>query len=126
MTGNVHLVMKIGRDGRPLEVMAEQVNLTFVDSEPRMAHWRDMLEDAAIRNARYWRFTVPSAGPEVDAPYWTARVPVAFVLSNRPKAPKAGKWEAYIPGPVREIPWARAQDNTVGIGALAFDHVGIR
>lgn len=120
VTGNVYLALKIGRDGRPVDMLVEQVNLTVVDGERQMAHWRGLFEDAALRNARHWRFTVPSAGPDVDAPYWTARVPLAFVLSHRPTA---GRWEAYIPGPVREIPWDIAQDNTVGIGALAFGEI---
>jgi hypothetical protein len=116
VTGTVHLAMQIGRDGKPLQVIAEQVNLRVVDTEQNMMRWREMLASSAVQMAKRWRFVGPSAGEEVDAPYWSGRIPIDFIGS---RATKNNAWHAYIPGPKQEVPWESKMDTVVGIGALA-------
>ncbi|MFC3552288.1 hypothetical protein ACFOLC_14885 [Lysobacter cavernae] len=115
--GTVYLVMQIGRDGKPMQIVAEQVNLTSVDNKRNMEKWRALLAEASTEIARRWRFNPPTKGSLVDAPYWTARVPVDFVRPNQPE-PKYGQWYAYIPGPRQEIPWLPAEDRSTSADTL--------
>lgn len=115
--GTVYMVLKVGRDGRVEEAIAEQVNLRVVDDENAMRRWRDQLGTAALRAARNWTFSPPSKGDAVDAPYWSARVPVDFVAPGT-KQPKEGQWHAYVPGPLTEIPW-RDDKSSPASDALA-------
>ncbi len=119
--GTVYLAVKVGRDGRVEDVTAEQVNLRVIASEPAMQRWRDVLEKASVRAARKWTFTPPTAGEDADAPYWSARVPVAFIAPGA-KEPRDDEWSAYIPGPRRSIPWY-PEAQGAGADALAAGDV---
>ncbi len=114
--GTVYVALKIGRDGRVEEAIAEQVNLRFVASEKEMQRWRDLLAKATLRTAKNWTVLPPKDHP-LDAPYWTARVPVAFVAYEE-KEPDDKKWQTYVPGPRAMIPW-RTGDPDTGADALA-------
>lgn len=114
--GTVYAALKIGRDGRVEEAIAEQVNLQVVASEPSMQRWRDLLAKATLRAVKQWTFVQPM-GVAVDAPYWSARVPVDFVAPGF-KLPKDHQWRAYVPGPRTEIPW-RSGEFDAGADALA-------
>ncbi|UOV03078.1 hypothetical protein [Pseudoxanthomonas mexicana] len=46
------MVLKIGRDGKVEEAIAEQVNLTAVASGAVMSHQRALLAESAVRAAR--------------------------------------------------------------------------
>ena len=76
------LLAFIGREGdrreRLQDVVAEQVNLRVVTTENMMGKLRDMFADASISAARKWEFTPPARGDDVDAEYWSVRVPVDF------------------------------------------------
>ncbi|MUV15497.1 hypothetical protein [Noviluteimonas gilva] len=102
--GTVHLVLRVGRDGKPMQVVAEQVNLTVFDSEPAMKRWRGELGERGVRVAQHWRFTPPTVGPSASNADWTVKIPARF-LSPRERAPALGEWEIYVPGPKHEIPW---------------------
>jgi len=115
--GTVYTALKIGRDGRVQEAMAEQVNLRVIADEASMGRWRDLLAKAALRAAMHWTFLPPTKGEEVDAPYWSARVPVDFVAPDT-KQPDEHQWHAYVPGPRAAIPW-RKDDSDAGADALA-------
>ena len=115
--GTVYLVLKIDRDGRVEDLMTEQVNLRVVASEASMTKWRKLLAQAALRTAKAWTFAPPVKGEQVDAEYWSARVPVDFVAPGRLPA-KTTDWEVYIPGPRESIPWV-TEDSEANTDALA-------
>lgn len=109
--GTVYLVLRIGRDGKVEDAVAEQVNLTVVGTEEQMRSGREALAGAAMKAARRWQFVPPSAGSEVDAEFWSLRVPVAFHLSRKPDPREGvyGQWESYIPGPRQTAPWLKGE-----------------
>lgn len=115
--GTVYTVLKISRDGHVEEAIAEQVNLRIVADENAMQRWRDMLAKISLRAAKQWKFLPPTTGDDVDAPYWSARVPVDFVAPGSER-PKSHKWHAYVPGPQAVIPW-RTGESHAGADALA-------
>jgi hypothetical protein len=101
--GTVYLIVKVGRDGRVQDVVAEQVNLRVVATESMMGKLRDMFADASISAARKWEFTPPVRGDEVSAEYWSIRIPVDFNMGA--PGPRYGRWIGYIPGPRQKAPW---------------------
>lgn len=111
--GTVYLVLRIGRDGKVEDAVAEQVNLTVVGTEEQMRSGREALAGAAMKAARRWQFVPPTAGSEVDAEFWSVRVPVEFALTDRvgSKQGKYGQWDAYIPGPRQTAPWILEELN---------------
>lgn len=115
--GMVYVVVRIGRDGRVEEAVAEQVNLRVVTSEPAMRQWRTLLAQAALRAARDWTFNPPRTGDQADAPHWSARIPVDFISADETPA-AAHEWQAYVPGPREAIPWYPAA-SAAGADALA-------
>ncbi|MGO4550469.1 hypothetical protein AB4059_05120 [Lysobacter sp. 2RAF19] len=119
VTGHVYLAIQVGRDGKPMQVMAEQVNLTMFDRPRATERRREMLARAARSMAMNWQFAPPSAGSNAAASNWTVRIPVAFHAEEQ-AAPAIGQWERYLPGPRREIPWiTRSEDEGSGVDALA-------
>jgi hypothetical protein len=116
INGTVYLSLRIGRDGKVLDIDASHVNLRTIGSESEMANWREQFRLASIKAVRGWRFTTPSAGAEVDAPYWVGTLPVSFTVMGYPE-PKPGQWETYIPGPRKPIPWV----DSVGMTAEQSD-----
>ncbi|MBB4594563.1 hypothetical protein [Xanthomonas cannabis] len=108
-TGVVYLLLKIGRDGKVEDLVAEQVNLTTLAPESKRPRWRKAFADVAIAKARGWTFVPPTQGAEADAPYWVMRVPVTFDIhpwpSNPVAAKQAKKWQSYLPGPRQPAPW---------------------
>ena len=101
--GTVYLVLKIGRDGRVQDAMAEQVNLRAVDTPKMMARLRKEFADASIKAARRWEFNPPTRGEEADAEFWTVRVPTDFFMAGQEVA--YGRWVAYVPGPRTKPAW---------------------
>ncbi|MXV06468.1 protein tonB [Xanthomonas sp. LMG 9002] len=110
--GSAYLVLKVGRDGRVADAAVEQVNLRVVASEQQMQQLRDVLGKSALGAARKWTFRPPSEGKDVDAPYWTVRVPVNYALSDtrRDASSSYGRWTSYVPGPRQRAPWITSQD----------------
>jgi len=116
--GSVFLMVKVGRDGHVLDVVAEQVNLRLIASEHAMTRWRTTLADAAVTAARDWTFRLPVGGDAATEPYWSARVPVDFLVPGQP-APKDGQWHAYVPGPQQLVPWKPDRHGTPAADAFA-------
>lgn len=116
--GTVYAVVKIGRDGRVEDAIAEQVNLRIVTSERDMEVWRDMLAKAALQAMKHWTFSAPTTGDEVGQSFWLARVPVDFRAPNSPPV-EDGQWQAYVPGPRQEIPWESAERADEAADAFA-------
>lgn len=100
VTGTVYLVARLDKDGKVLDVAAEQVNLRVVADDQRMQRWRALLATSALATAKTWEF-----GPAAkDAEARSVRIPVSFQLWGNPE-PEYGKWESYIPGPRQVVPW---------------------
>ncbi|WP_226975221.1 TonB family protein [Xanthomonas sp. LMG 12462] len=113
--GSAYLVLKVGRDGRVADAAVEQVNLRVVASERQMQQLREVLGKSALGAARKWTFRPPSEGKDVEAPYWTVRVPVDYALRDDiPQgAPSSyGRWTSYVPGPRQRAPWITSDDAT--------------
>ncbi|QWT21820.1 energy transducer TonB [Bacillus sp. NP157] len=106
--GTVYLLVKVGRDGKVADVDAQQVNLGVVGSDTQMNVWRNVLANPAIRVAKTWTFTVPTRGDHASDPYYYAVVPITYHLNRNARPDDAyGTWQAYVPGPKQEIPWAK-------------------
>jgi len=104
--GTVYLLVKVGRDGRPQDVVAEQVNLTALGNARQMQMIRNTLSKTAIDNAlKHWTFSPPEQGEEVAREYWVVRVPVEFSLNDDREA-AYGQWSAYHPGQQQRPVWA--------------------
>lgn len=126
--GTVLLLVKVDRNGKVAEAVAEQVNLTVIGTARFMERTRDVLSRSAIAAARRWTFNPPTEGELVDLDHWTVRVPVTFSISDREE--RYGRWEAYIPGPRHAAPWLETGDVAVAGADLlpdgAVSMVGIK
>ncbi|MEA5124730.1 hypothetical protein [Xanthomonas floridensis] len=135
-TGVVYLLLKIGRDGKVEDVVAEQVNLTALVPESKRARWRKEFADASMAKARSWTFTPPTAGPERNAPFWEMRVPVTFDIaaSEKDLDAKQKKWQSYLPGPRQSASWSTQRsaattdspDALPGSGLFSLHGEGVR
>lgn len=103
VSGTVYLLLRIGRSGEVMDVVAEQVNLRVIGSERAMARMREVLARPATETARRWKFRPPTIGEAADAPYWMLRVPVDYAFHGEKR--KYGQWEVYVPGPRMPVPW---------------------
>ena len=112
--GEVFLVLQIDRNGHVSQAAARQVNLYSLTDWPE--HYRKVLAEASLRAASKWQFTVPTMGPNSAKDYWVVQVPVNYWIGAPGSAPTKhyGQWNAYIPGPVQEIPWAGADGASGG------------
>lgn len=88
--------------------------------------WRRELARPAIEAARNWTFNIPQTGEEAHANFLDARIPVNFVLGSNGEPSGYGQWDAYVPGPVQQIPWkesspaAIANADAIPNNGLAF------
>ncbi len=109
--GTVMLLVKVGRDGKVADVIAEQTNLTVVGPERTMNQLRDVLAKASVRSAREWTFNPPTTGEDKDRDFWTVRVPVNYFFDKQSE--RYGRWSAYIPGPRQQAPWKTGEEIQV-------------
>jgi len=104
--GTVVLLMKVGHDGKVVDVTAEQVNLGVVGSDPDLRVWRKALANPSVKAARDWTFNIPSHGPHANDPFYVVRAPIQFRLNRKDAADAYGQWTAYVPGPKETASWA--------------------
>ena len=116
--GTVYLVLRIGRDGKVEEAVAEQVNLRTLGSQAEMERFRVVLAESAIGAAKRWRFDYPTRGGDADAPFVSVRLPVDYVIGAQ-KLEKAGQWQAYVPGPRQRASWLPPEPDSASADALA-------
>lgn len=107
-SGTVYLLLRIDRDGRVAESVAEQVNLMGTADAETMDTLRKRFAESALAVTHRWKFKPPTTGEDADDSSWSVRVPVQFAMagSNVGKAPY-GQWEAYVPGPRQAASWLR-------------------
>ena len=110
------MLVKIVRDGKVADVIAERTNLTSVGPGRTMDMLRDVLAKASVKTARDWTFKPPTTGADKDNEFWTVRVPVSYAFD--PKSERYGRWSAYIPGPRQQAPWKTGEDEKATGGDL--------
>lgn len=111
--GTVYVLLRIGRDGRVQEAIAEQVNLRTVGTPRQMTSMREMLGRSAVRAVREWTFQPPTTGELAQEAEWSGRVTVDYLLDGE-KGAVNGEWHAYIPGPRQRAPWLQEDDLADG------------
>jgi hypothetical protein len=102
ISGTVYVRVRIDREGRVVEALAEQVNLGRPDTAANMRRARNELAAAALKGVREWTYGIPTTGDQADRPYWDGRVTIDFNFGN----PSYGDWQAYVPGPIQRADWA--------------------
>lgn len=119
--GEVFLVLQIGRDGRVSQAAVRQVNLYSVTDWP--AHYRKALANATLRAGSKWQFSIPTTGPNAAKDHWVVQVPINYTLGPCCSAPthRYGQWNAYLPGPVQDVPWAH--ENVSGASRTSADAI---
>lgn len=109
ISGSVYLLVKVGRDGKVMDIATEQVNLRKAFEQTNMERYRKDLADAAEKAVRQWTFAIPTTGQSAQAPFWLLRIPVNFHIANGNYDLNSGydygSWEIYIPGPRNSVPW---------------------
>lgn len=108
VASNVYLLLKVDREGRVIDAMAEQVNMKVVSDEKSMERWRKLFADVSLAQARKWCIAPGDEELAGNEPWFVQRVPVMFHLSA---LPSYGKWEAYVPGPRQANPWEEDQEG---------------
>ncbi|TBR39785.1 MULTISPECIES: energy transducer TonB [Dyella] len=108
--GTVYLVLHVNREGKVVDIDAEQVNLKNMGPERLLAAFRKDFAESAIKAARTWTYTIPTSGPLADRNDWIVRVPVAYDLWVDGKKPEPTFWQTYMPGPRNDIPWVHAYE----------------
>lgn len=107
----VHVLVKVGHDGKVQDAMAEQVNLRFRGTERTMDSYRKAFATSALRAAKRWTLDVPAdVGPDET---WVARIPVDYTINNF-RMPGYGEWDRYVPGPRQVAPWSEEAPGTTG------------
>jgi hypothetical protein len=127
ISGTVFLIVKIGRDGKVIDVDASHVNLRVIGDESQMEQWRKALAKNSIAAARKWTFVPPTSGPEVDKPYWLGTLPFEYFIEGQ-EQPAYGKWQTYVAGPKAVLPWLdetlMAEGNTDALTPNNFHPAG--
>ena len=116
----VYLALRIDREGNVVDALAQQVNLRYLDSERKMARWREAFARPTAARVKTWKLQVPTTGPYADAPYFTAILPVEYTAAGALRSDVPGTWRPYVPGPRAEIAWLDpALQRSSGAEALA-------
>lgn len=122
-SGSVYLILKVGRDGRVEDALAEQVNLRILATAQVMERMRQTFAASALQAARNWSFDPPIDVAVSTAGYWTMRVPVDYMMGGA--EPRYGQWVAYVPGPRITADWVDAELTRNSPEALANGMVGV-
>lgn len=117
--GEVFLVLQIDRQGHVSQAAVRQINLYSMTDEAN--HYRKVLAEASLRAVRRWQFAIPTVGPGAAKGHWIVQVPVNYWIGWPGSAPAGhyGQWNAYLPGPVQDVPWAGADGSNGSADAIA-------
>lgn len=113
VTGTVFVAARVDREGKVVDVIAEQTNLRVTASASDMRKFRTLLENSALAAAKDWRFRPPTVGESAQEQAWSVRIPVAYSFGP-PSEDTYGRWETYIPGPRSPILWESRVDLLAG------------
>lgn len=101
VSGTVLLAVKVGADGRVLDVTDLQVNLRNKGTPKVLERARNLLAQTSIKTARQdWTFIAQSLPAGKD--FGTVIVPVDFSLAQNWEP---WHWNIHLPGPKAMIPW---------------------
>lgn len=103
VSGTVYVALRVGRDGKLMDAVAEQVNLDQRVTAGEAKVYRESLAQSTLRAAQQWSFKTPSRGEDAHAPYWVVRLAVTYAF-ERP-GDNYGQWKVYVPGPRERAPW---------------------
>lgn len=117
--GEVVLILKVGRDGKVLDSVAEQVNLRVFGDESQMNKLREVFARQSVNTSRRWTFRPPTTGKLVDEPFWSVRVPVNFAFTDSTVG--YGQWTVFIPGPRNAAPWRENVAGEADVGGLLMN-----
>lgn len=122
VSGTVYVLLKVGRDGKVADAVAEQVDLRLVATNGKMAWCRRVLADAALYALKQDTFDLPTAGKDVNRSFWVARIPVDFMLDGDTRVAVReaayGQWQVYVPGPVQRPDWESGRDSSRSADAV--------
>ncbi len=107
--GDVYLVLKIGPDGKVMDGIVRQVNLTTRGTENQMLEARRILGSESLALIRTWTFSVPTRGENAGKPYWSGVMPVSFSFDGRSESD--ARWQTYFPGPCARVPWREGDEG---------------
>ena len=130
VSATVHLLLRIGPDGRVREVAADQVALLNVyGAEAKLRRALVQFEEAATKQARSWQFDVTlRAGQPQDAEV-VVGVPLTFLRFGGDSDDRAGQWRSET-RQRRPLPaWARGgsvADDAFGIEGRESDRFRLR
>jgi len=119
--GTVYMRLLINRQGRVEDAIAEQVNMGIVASDQELDKWRNVLAEASLRTAKGWTFHIPTVGREATKDHWEARVPVNYSIQGRTPRESYGKWDPYVPGPEKAVPWQQKFEEPSGAADAIAD-----
>lgn len=124
VAGTVYLLLRLDRAGKVQDALAEQVNLTAIDSDNGLDHWRQVFATSSLDAARHWTFAPAQASDQ--ATFRIVRVPVVYHLEAWGQTPPDtyGQWQGYVPGPIEPAPWFDA-DKMLSGGADALPGDGV-
>lgn len=103
----VMLALKLDESGNVVDAKPYQTSLDErANSEHEAEQWRRLFEAASVTAARSWHYDLSETinGKPVGT---SALVPIVFFVKDAgaPPPPAAGRWKAYLPGPVHDVPW---------------------
>ncbi|MCB1567620.1 MAG: protein tonB [Xanthomonadales bacterium] len=124
VSGDVTMLVEVGRDGRVKNLHARQVNLRVQKSARIMTKWRARLAAASEHAIREWTFKIPTEGPQADRESWHIVVPISFSF-DRSAAKRYGQWDTYVAGPVQPTPWLDKDDAKQKVSADALADGGL-
>lgn len=125
ISGTVYLLLRIGRDGRVEDAVAEQVNLRMLAREGKMQRARNLLARVSTAKARHWTFRPPTQGSDVDRPYWSIRVPVSYTFGDSLDDVRGSGWVSYVPGPRTPAPWRTDDTEAEAFSPDALSEGGV-
>jgi hypothetical protein len=115
----VLLGIKIGADGRVDNVVAIQSSLLDVDAPPAVLRQAVFhFEQAALRQARLWRFNVTAKTLKLDAKDMTIRINVPFER-KRQDTDLAGVWRTEIRTSLKPMDWMPQEAQKIGVSDVA-------
>ena len=106
VSGTAYVVLRVNREGRVTDAAIRQIDLRKVADESQLKRWRLALAHASLAVVGDWKFNIPTRGDEANRDSWVVSVPINYILEGITPPLTYGQWDAYVPGPVQDIPWA--------------------
>ena len=106
LNAKVVLALRLDETGKVVEAVPYQTSLgARPRSETDGENWRRLFERASITAAKTWRYDLTETidGKRIGT---YALAPIVFtIMPPGQVANRQDNWQAYIPGPIHELPW---------------------